>query len=55
MKNWTIGKRITVGFGVVLMIMLALGTLTYQHLTVVHDETVKITQDMGVFLFTRLE
>jgi methyl-accepting chemotaxis protein len=44
MKTWTIGKRITVGFAVVLLIMFALGLLTFARLRVVQTHSNAITQ-----------
>ena len=54
MKNWTIGKRITFGFGVMLLILLAVSTFTYNRLGVIHgnfsllsEESVPTIELMG--------
>ncbi|MDR3460631.1 MAG: methyl-accepting chemotaxis protein [Verrucomicrobiae bacterium] len=45
MQNWTIGKRITVGFALVLAIMCVLGIATYSRLKIVQNEVTTITSD----------
>jgi methyl-accepting chemotaxis protein len=44
MKNWTIGKRITVGFGSVIVITLVLGAFAYAGLVTIRDHSDRIAK-----------
>ncbi len=45
MKNWTIGKRITAGFGSVILVILLLGTFAYARLTAIRAHSTRIAQE----------
>jgi methyl-accepting chemotaxis protein len=44
MKNWTVGRRITLGFAGVIIIALALGAFAYTRLIVINDHSNQIAQ-----------
>ena len=45
MKNWTIGKRITVGFAVILLITALIGTFSYSRLILIQKNSTSLTTD----------
>ncbi len=45
MKNWTIGKRITAGFGSVILITLLLGFFAYARLTAIREHSGRIARE----------
>jgi methyl-accepting chemotaxis protein len=45
MKNWTIGKRITTGFGSVILIILLLGFFAYARLTAIREHSERIARE----------
>ncbi|MGD0815352.1 MAG: methyl-accepting chemotaxis protein [Verrucomicrobiota bacterium] len=44
MNNWTIGKRITVGFAGVIIIALALGAFAYTRLVIIKDQSDRVAK-----------
>src|SRR4051812_32681690 len=56
MKNWTIARRLTVGFGAVATVAVLLGAVAFARLVPIRATAVKIKEDAvpGVALFGRI-
>jgi len=57
MKNWTIGKRIILGYTVVLLTTLAIGVFAYTRLNVIKENSDSLTQDSlpGIVQLTEIQ
>ncbi|HLP76041.1 MAG TPA: MCP four helix bundle domain-containing protein, partial [Candidatus Paceibacterota bacterium] len=45
MKNWTIGKRITFGFAVLLAILVAVSVISYERIQAIHANMISLTEE----------
>jgi methyl-accepting chemotaxis protein WspA len=57
MKNWTVKRRIIVGFSAVILIMIALTVVSLVHLNDIKEQAVSITSDSwpGLYLSSQIE